>query len=358
MDAIKAHNGIAPCDYCGGKSSPSRVSAPIEVLLELIVDGLRYEYEDPIHQMGWDGGYTGDVWDTWDLLWDLGITENEDVHKALANSIVTEAWCQRNPYEDRPAKSLLRGWEAFRQYVKHHRRFTFLVSEPTSQDGAGAIPMHAVPAAISAAVTDADLIKSIPARSGWWRIRPHDASESYSSATDLGTPPDAVAKDNRMTPKGIGAFYGASTSAGARAEVSGYASPSSSGSMGKFYTAAPLTVVDLRVLPGIPSLFDADRRHLRAPIEFMRGFVKDATKIADPSDVMNLDYIPTQVVAETFRYELGADGVLWCSSKDKTVTTCVLFVSSAEVADLGLELSKTKLVLDPKTVQHITHVAT
>jgi hypothetical protein len=83
------------------------------------------------------------------------------------------------------------------------------------------------------------------------------------------------------------------------------------------------------------------------------GFVKDATEVADPTDKQNLDYVPTQVVAETFRYDLPVNGVLWRSSKDKTVTSCVLFISSTEVTELGSETDSTRLVLDPASVGHI-----
>jgi hypothetical protein len=156
-----------------------------------------------------------------------------------------------------------------------------------------------------------------------------------------------------MSPKGVGAFYGASTATGARAEVAGYADPAHDGSIGKFVTTVPLAVVDLRDLPDYPSLFDPDRRHLRAPIEFLYGFVKDATEVADPSDKQNLDYVPTQVVAETFRYDLPVDGILWKSAKDPSVTSCVLFIPSTGVTEQGNETATTRLVLDPATVGHI-----
>jgi hypothetical protein len=157
--------------------------------------------------MAWDGGYVGVVHDIWDLLWNLEITENEAVHEALQDAIETTQWCQRDPYAATPTQALAWGWAGFREFVKHRRRFTFLATDPSTADGAGALAMHAVPAAIATAVAEANLIQELPAGSEWWRIRPHPSTESYSTAADLGTPPDAVARDNRMTPKGIGAFY-------------------------------------------------------------------------------------------------------------------------------------------------------
>jgi hypothetical protein len=351
MSAITNHNGAADCDYCNGPHSAP--TAPIEVVVKLVVDGLRHEYEDPIEQMGWDGGYVGSVQETWDLLWYLDITENEEVHKAMADAIETTEWCQRDPYAATPAEALRWGWSAFRTFVKHERRFTFLTTDDSTADGAGTIPMHAIPAAIAASVKEAGLVCEIPAGTAWWRIRPHEPSESYSHAADIGPSPDEVARDNRMTPKGIGAFYGASTAVGARAEVAGYANPGLDGTMGRFTTTSALRVVDLQDPPAVPSLFDGERRHLRAVTAFLRGFIDDATQVASPSDWQNLEYVPTQVVAETFRYDLPADGILWRSSKDPAVASCVLFISNAEVADLGSADSGTRLVLDPASLTRL-----
>jgi HEPN/RES N-terminal domain 1 len=86
---------------------PSAASAPLELVLELVVDGLRYEYEDPIEQVAYDsveGGYLLPVDDTWDLIWDLGISEREDVLKDVIGAIQQAVWCQRNPYPPLPPR--------------------------------------------------------------------------------------------------------------------------------------------------------------------------------------------------------------------------------------------------------------
>lgn len=147
--AVRQHGGTDPCDYCEEAPIEPDASAPFEVVLELVVDGLKLEYEDPVEGMAWDEGYVGTVHDTWDLLWDLEITEREDVHLALNHAIVTEQWCQQDPYAATPAEALTWGWGAFRKFVKHRRRFTFLTTDHSTADGAGMIPMHAMPAAIA-----------------------------------------------------------------------------------------------------------------------------------------------------------------------------------------------------------------
>jgi hypothetical protein len=156
-----------------------------------------------------------------------------------------------------------------------------------------------------------------------------------------------------MSPKGIGAFYGASTAVGARKEVAGYASPGQEATVGLFTQLTDLTVVDLRDLPSIPSLFDPDKRHLRGPIEFLRDFVKDVTEVAKPEDTHNLEYIPTQVIAEHLRFDLPADGILWRSSKDPDVDVVVLFLSNAEMCNAGSCDTNSRLRLEPETTRRL-----
>lgn len=141
--------------------------------------------------------------------------------------------------------------------------------------------------------------------------------------------------------------------AGARAEVAGYAGVADDGTLGKFMQLTNLSLVDLRDLPEVPSLFDAERRHMRGVLSFMRDFIADVTKVADPSDTANLDYIPTQVIAEHLRYDLPADGICWRSTKDRDVTVCVLFLPNETMADAGDVSSDSRLELDPTTVTHV-----
>jgi HEPN superfamily RES-like protein len=170
-----------------------------EWTLEFVVDGLRHEYEDPVEQMAWDGGYVGIVHEAWDLLWDLDITESEAVHETRQGAIETTQWCQRDPYAATPTQALAWGWAAFREFVKHRWRATFLATDHSTTDGRAHFRCAPMPAAIARAVAEANLVQELPAGSDWWRVRPHLSTESYSTAADLGTPPDAVARDNRMT---------------------------------------------------------------------------------------------------------------------------------------------------------------
>lgn len=355
-EAIRSYEGADECDYCGSVPHTPDASAPADLLLASLVDGLRFEYDDPVNEMAWDGEYIGaPLYETWDLIAEFEITDSDSLNEDLVHAIAQDQWCQRNPYETRRDEALTYGWDAFRSYIKHRRRFTYLTRTVTAGLGAGDLPMHAVPSAIAETVEETGLVRTLPAGEEWWRIRTHAAGLSYSTAVEIGTPPDAVARDNRMTPKGIGAFYGSSSLDTARKEVASYAAPTDWGSAGRFTTTKDLAIVDLREIPPVPSLFDESRRHLRAPIRFLHSFVADITKVADPGHAQDLEYVPTQAIAETFRYELkGAvgpvDGVMWRSSRDLAESSCVLLIPSQDVADLGSEDARTKLLLDPASV--------
>ncbi|CDJ99377.1 conserved hypothetical protein [Microbacterium sp. C448] len=359
--AVRESGGRAPCDYCHNSPSHPEASASVNVVLDLIVDGFRYEYEDPVEQVVYssaDGGYQMGLLDPWDLLGNHEVTEDGRLFEDLATAIQQDAWVQRDPYAASPTDALRWGWEAFRQYVKHRRRYTFLVRDTTSMYGAGEITMDAIPAALADAVETAGQIRTLDAGTKWWRVRVHASGEHHRSATALGSPPDQWAKDNRMTAKGMGAFYGATTAVGAQAEVAGYAGPKDEGTIGAFKLLRDITVVDLTMVDEVPSLFDPDRRHERAPIAFMRDFVEDVARVADPSDRQNLDYVPTQIVAEYLRYELRGpagpvDGILWRSSKDPAVTNCVVFAANERMTDAGHANADSLLELDPATVRVI-----
>lgn len=359
--AVRGSNGTAPCDYCGATPIAPEASAPVELVLELIVDGLRTEYEDPIEQVPYssaDGGYQMALLDTEDILSNHEVTEKYPLLLDLISAIEQQEWVQRDPYAASPTDALKWGWAAFRRYVKHRRRYTFLARDDSTAFGAGEIAMHGVPAALAEAVATAGQIRVMPVGTTWWRVRPHPEEEAYRAATEIGSPPDIVAKDNRMTAKGIGAFYGASTALGARAEVAGYAGNDSSGTLAQFQLLRDITVVDLTSAATVPSLFDAEHRHRRAAISFMREFIADVAEVAAPSDSQNLDYIPTQVVSEFFRYELSGNagpvtGILWRSSKDSAVENCVVFASNEQMADSDSVRPDSLMLLVPGTVSRL-----
>ncbi len=357
--AVRDAAEVETCSYC--LRPGSSLAAPVDVVLELVVPGIRSEYEDPINGAGWDDGWTVHTTDTFDLLQDYEVTENGDLLEDLTRAIITTEWCQIDPYAAAPHEALLWGWQGFREYVKHRVRYMFLDPAPAKPSaGAGEIAPDQMPAALTSSIEDGGLARLLAAGSTFYRGRPHPADRRPSSAGDLGSPPDQLAKTNRMTPAGVSAFYGASTRDGALAEVRAYA-PKDDVSVGRFSTARPMLVIDLVDVPALPSAFDERRRRLRPAIRFLRAFTADVATPAHPDDREHLDYVPTQVVAEYLKHRFQHPdgpvmGVLWRSSLDREVTCCVLFVDNAGcvAAEEGWQTNLRAWVgLIPNSVEHL-----
>jgi RES domain-containing protein len=96
-------------------------------------------------------------------------------------------------------------------------------------------------------------------------------------------------------------------------------------------TARDMWVVDLTELAPFPSLFDEQRRHLRAGIAFLCDFVKDLAKPIKKDGREHIDYVPTQVVTEYLRHAFRAEGgyrvkgVIYQSARKGQGKCCVLF---------------------------------
>ena len=59
------------------------------------------------------------------------------MHENLLSAIVESEWCEYDPYALRPHEALAGGWERFREYVKHERRYTLLMARDDRTLGAG-----------------------------------------------------------------------------------------------------------------------------------------------------------------------------------------------------------------------------
>ena len=111
---------------------------------------------------------------------------------------------------------------------------------------------------------------------------------------------------------------------------------SAGGSAWRSFSSDDLRVIDLAELPEIPSIFDHSTRGDRPTLRFLHAF---ARAISDPSGrgrgarAEVIDYIPTQVVTEYFRYAFGVehdagriDGVLYRSAQCDRGLCCALFI--------------------------------
>jgi hypothetical protein len=313
------------------------------LVIERIATGVQLEWANADNEgVGWEGGYVGTTYDTYDLLTDAieAPLNDGDLIFDVVNALPEHTWAQRDFYRLLPHQRLQFGWEDFGRSVKHGRRYFFSDHVP---DGDRDDPDYAAPGVmlteIGAAIRDAGLMQVMPAGSSIARVRP-DENGDTATAREIGTTPlDALTSSGRMAPAGIPIFYSALDEDTALAEAR-HASPKATAfSIGRFELRRPLLLVDLSDDPAVPSLFDERLGHLRSAFIFLRYF---ANAIAEPykrDNRIHIEYVPTQVVTEWIRarFDPGRDqpvmGVLYKSARHSGGVNLALFVDNAGACD-------------------------
>lgn len=330
------------CSYCGRRAKKA-IAVPINDVLELIGEGLGYEYADPAEQNPWDeGGYVFPTMNSRELFDEIGqIARNEDVQEEIVEAFGGGAWNEKDLFGLWEGDALRYGWSGFVKAVKYQRRYVFLRPKKKGRFDSEVLSPDKMLDRIGEVINEVDLVQTMKAGTRWLRARVHDPAKKYTSAADLGTAPlkTAVAA-NRMSPAGIPMFYGAADVATAIAETyTPTPGTPATVTVAKFETAREACVVDFTVLPPVPSLFDEERRHLRAPISFLWSFVRDLAKPIQRDGREHIEYVPTQIVTEYLRHVFRSEdrrrvrGVIYQSSRNGGGKCCVLFVSNKQCGD-------------------------
>lgn len=121
------------CDYCGRKSKKKPIGVGIDEVMEVIDEGIRSEWGHPddegVAYESAEGGYQGEVLDTYDLIYDE--LENPFANDKLAEDVISSftrqgaLWCQKDFYGLLPQEVLRYGWKNFVSVVKYSKRYLF-----------------------------------------------------------------------------------------------------------------------------------------------------------------------------------------------------------------------------------------
>ncbi len=194
--------------------------------------------------------------------------------------------------------------------------------------------------AVGQVIRDLPLVTTLPAGTILFRVRQHEPSQAPSSIAELGPPPvEAALYSNRMSPAGISMLYAALDPLTAVQET---LDPNSQTrtmvTTAQISLTADLHVLDLTRVPPIPSVFDRSvdprRRH---GVAFIHGFRRDLTEPVEKDGREHIEYVPSQVVTEYFRYRYRTRargrlrGILYPSSVRPDGNNCVLFVSDVDL---------------------------
>jgi hypothetical protein len=286
---IRSHAVSTACSYCG-KSGGKPVATEIDNVVDLIYEGICYEYEDAAEQVGYEsseGGYLLPTMVTRELI--EKIFEDEGLNAELMDDVIDilpdQAWVHINPYESPEGERLIIDWETFCRQVKHETRYTFF--KLSTQDEVQFPSFRSEPFEIlfqlGKIVQDISLVRNVPAGCRIFRVRCHDIKKVLRRVNELGPPLAKQNKySNRMSPAGISMFYGALDLCTAIMET--YRPEKSTSCIitkARFETLKPLRILDLTALPEYPSLFDENRRWLRPAFEFIHAFIRDIGKPID-----------------------------------------------------------------------------
>ncbi|MFN8522631.1 MAG: HEPN-associated N-terminal domain-containing protein [Chloroflexota bacterium] len=335
---IEKYSTDAPCSYCG--KSPA---APISVVCDALSSAFHWSHTDPANVLMYDsaeGGYIGEVSDGYDMVMDTEeFTENTRLMCDVAGQFADYQWTVKDPWGLSTIERLRLSWRGFCELIKHKTRYFFLQSHrdddselTSAADMLDELGQH---------IVTLDLVSTMRKNADIIRARIGDKGCEYRTVAELGPPPRTIAlSPSRMSPPGIPMFYGALEEETAIQEVASHSSGNvdleKSVSIGYFRLNRDIRVVDFTSLPNAPSVYDVARRHNRDVIEFIHKFVRDIMRPVNSGKSAEhyLDYVPSQVVTEYFRYglrsrfDLAIDGLIYPSAVVSAGHCMVLFVEA------------------------------
>ena len=336
------------CSYCMERDEYP-LAAPFDHVMQVIFDAICQHYADAQDvNAPWGEGqwqvtevYPHDVVGNFDPGW------GSDFMEDIVNSLGWDKYWVEHTQGDwalgTPGDALRWGWDSFEAQIIEKTRYLFL-NEPDDDLDSGRpdhIPISRMLDAIGSIATRADLVRIWEPGVEFFRVRVVTGSSLFTEFSDVGAPPVRVAGAGRMNPAGIPYLYLATSEETAIAEVVDRAQRYC---VAKFKSTRSLSLLDFIDLPAVPSVFDSARYDERHELIFLRrlrdSFVKNVAK--DGRE--HVDYVPTQVVSEYFRYRFklpeggGLNGFIYPSVKNQGGVNVVIFESDNAVLEEFLAL--------------------
>lgn len=338
------------CSYCGSK----RNVVELETLMIFVMNGIRRFYEDAANFMSYnsaEGGYLGETYDGQELLYDvigLGV-DNDELFQDMADSIDDSAWGSPDDYYGSVSDLLYSQWGNFKNIIKHKLRYFFtMVNEYKTLDYDNR-NAYEILEDVGNGVKKLKLQTILPKQTSLYRCRQHKKTEKIKDACKIASPPESAAiYSNRMTPAGISMFYCAFDLTTAKYETIDAKSKKKYLTSACFKNLTELRLIDFTKLPHIPSIFDNKNIKNYYTVQFLIEFIKDLSSDIARDGREHIEYVPTQIVTEFFKYLYPAgsnkkvDGIIYPSSKNKGGKACVLFMDNSESLTL-LEFDKSSL---------------
>ncbi len=356
------------CSYCERTSRKCPIAIPFDELMEVIAEAI-YQYYDHCENeaIAWDSEdyqYIGTTYQTDELVrFEIPTpSEREDVLDEIVESLGSNEWCDKSPYSLTGAESIFSSWEDFCETVKHETRY-FFGYKKKEDEWSENTPVPEMLDKLRHIIEFAGLIGTIPPGRQFYRIRPHKRTETCNSWDTLGSPPPQGAVSNRMSAAGISVFYAGTDLPTARAETAANLLPTDRRRLtaGTWTNTRALNILDLTKLPDVPSFY-AQVKYDRDHLTFLQQFVEDVTKPVIHDGREHIDYVPTQILTEYFRYEYELpdkarlDGIVYPSAQRKRGNSIVIFASRHDLDPNRSFLGPPPtpiLTLDPTSIRRV-----
>ncbi|UII28056.1 RES domain-containing protein [Fulvivirga maritima] len=328
------------CSYCNH-------SAELVISIKKISDYARKIIEQE-YELFENSSHFSDGYNPYDNDKDVAITtfelieyyfyidfDDKAIVEDMAQSINEEFWAYKHELESPPDENAIGRWSEFCKYAKHIGRYTLLNDKSKWA--------HSI-FEIGLITAELDMHIDLPVGSKIIRARQHTALDILESFSDLtSTPNEHAIYPNRMSPAGISMFYGSFDKETAFKEVFNLYDLNTKDSItfGEFEVEKELTLLNLSQVPE-EKLLDTHLFQKR----FLNHFASLISKPIKNDGLQHLEYIPTQVLTEYFRYVFKGisgiqyDGIMYKSSKVENKDCLVLFLDH-EMSKQYLKLTGT-----------------
>jgi hypothetical protein len=337
--------------------------------MEIVGFAVNQNYDRAVNELSWcsaEGGYLGTTYDSYDIIHGHSpfceMSDNDKVLQSVAEALSDDKWCDINPYSTTGFKAYKMSWEQFCTAVKHHTRYFFTRRNPR-EEYSDLTPVSKMLDELSSHLESEELIEPVDQTAKFIRIRAHKRNENCEDWKSLGSPPPVVAPSNRMSPAGISMFYCSETLETAKAEARSTLRDEASTAL----TAATwspsrslllLNLCDMRETPSFWFSYRSDRDRVR----FLRAFAESISQPVTHDGREHIDYVPSQIVTEYFRYVYRTDdgkqldGIIFPSAHVRKGKNFVIFASSDDlrpVAEKEFDDTPPILTLDPSSIKRL-----
>lgn len=338
-------NELEHCSLC----NKHRKVMPLDDFLVHVKDCITEFYDEAANFMPYDskeGGYMGGkIFDTYDLIHDelLG-DESSQLQGILLDSLGSDKIWGDIYADDNAAMPLWTSWERFKDITIKQYRYTFLALQMHSRPSKFSTPLPSSPKdtllILHNLIKEYNLFTTILPGTVFYRARILGKGNFSPSIQELCPPPAELASVGRMNPAGISLFY-----CSADLDTCLYEKDTPTAQQNRvvahFKNLRELTVLNLTDLPSLPSLF-AENSNERPILKFLHGFAQEISEPVPKDDTQNIQYIPTQILTEYFRYFMTdshgnkLDGICYQSAKNPSGKNYALFFNRADFKDIEL----------------------